>query len=597
LLALCALTAPAADTPKTASKPVEAKPVAAKPGQASSDIILRAMKDELARARTLSIASLDQPYYVEYSLEDVQSFSVSATLGGLFTTSQNRFRVPRVRVRVGDYGFDNANYVYSDYYSGTRYDSDRLPLDDNYDALRRSFWLATDRAYKTAVEAIGRKRAALKNVTQNEALPDLWKAAPIVKITAGEKPLQASEQWTARVKQLSRMFSKYPEVLSSGISFDASNSIYYMHNSEGTTLRHPESMFYVQVRASGQAGDGTAIRDFALIPRRDVNRFPADAELEKIVRDVAETVKALSSAKVGESYSGPVLVEGLAAPQMVAEVLGPHFTMSRRPVGEPGRSLPFMPSEFQGRIGSRVLPEFIDIVDDATQESWNGTPLFGAYSIDEEGVVPQPLTLVEKGRLKSFVLSRQPVKGFEASNGHARLPGPYGTRTPTISNLFVRSSESVPAAELKQRLLKMIQDRGKPYGIIVRKVDFPSSAPSDELRRMIMSAAQSGSSRPVSNPVLVYKVFPDGREELVRGLRFRGVNARSFRDVAAVSDSSAVFHYMNNLNPLGAMGGGYVAPASVIAPSMLFEDLELDRPQDDLPKPPLVPPPSLSASR
>jgi hypothetical protein len=244
-----------------------------------------------------------------------------------------------------------------------------------------------------------------------------------------------------------------------------------------------------------------------------------------------------------------------------------------------------------------VLPEFIDIVDDATQESWNGAPLFGAYTIDEEGVVPQPLTLVEKGRLKSFVLSRQPVKGFEASNGHARLPGPYGTRTPTISNLFVRSSESVPAAELKQRLLKMIQDRGKSYGIIVRKVDFPSSAPSDELRRMIMSAAQSGSSRPVSNPVLVYKVFPDGREELVRGLRFRGVNARSFRDVAAVSDSSAVFHYMNNLNPLGAMGSGYVAPASVIAPSMLFEDLELERPQDDLPKPPLVPAPSLSASR
>src|SRR5262245_7942488 len=133
---LSTLTVVAADTPKPAAAvktpPAPVKTVGAKPGQASSELILNAMKDELARARTLTIASLDAPYYVEYALEDVQTFSVSATLGGLFSTGQNRFRVPRVRLRVGDYKFDNANYIYSDYYSGTRYDSDQLPLDDDY---------------------------------------------------------------------------------------------------------------------------------------------------------------------------------------------------------------------------------------------------------------------------------------------------------------------------------------------------------------------------------------------------------------------------------------------------------------------------------
>jgi hypothetical protein len=600
---VCGLAAIAADAPKPGAAAVKApvapvKPVGPKPGAASSsEVVLNAMKDELARARTLTIASLDAPYFVEYSLEDVQSFSVSATLGGLFSTAQNRFRVPQVRVRVGDYKFDNANYVYSDYYSGTRYDSDRLPLDNDYGVLRRSFWLATDRAFKTAVEAIGRKRAALRNVTQTNVLPDLWKAESAVRISPGEKPLENTDKWTTRVKQLSRVFLNYPEVLASGVSFDGSNSVYYMHNSEGTTVRHPESMFYVQVRASGQAADGSAVRDSVIVPRRDATKLPADAELEKLARDVAANVKGLAAAPPGETYSGPVLVEGVAAAQMVAEVLAPAFTLLRRPVSEPGRPAPFLPSEFEGRIGSRVLPDFVDVVDDAHQTSWNGTPLFGAYEIDEEGVVPQTLTLVEKGRLKGFVLSRQPVKGYEASNGHARLPGPYGSRLATISNLFLKASESLSAAELRQRFLKMVQDRGKEYGIIVRKTDFPSSAPPDELRRLMMAAAQSGSARPVSPPVLVYKVFPDGREELVRGLRFRGVNTKSFRDVAAVSDTAVAFHWMNNMAPFGAMGSGYVAPSSVIAPSMLFEDLELERPQDDLPKPPVVPPPPLSASR
>jgi hypothetical protein len=499
-------------------------------------------------------------------------------------------------VRVGDYSFDNSNYVLSDYYSGVRYDSDQLPLDNDYTALRRSFWLATDRVYKTAVEAIGRKRAALKNVTQTEALPDFWKAPAIVKVTPGNEEIGGSEKWNARVRQLSRVFEKYPEVLTSGVSFSGSSSIYYMHNSEGTTIRKPESMFYVQVQASGQASDGTSVRDSVLIPRLSTDAFPTDTEFEKSVRAAAENVKALSTAPVGETYAGPVLVEGLAAPQMIAEVLVPHFSVGRRPVAEPGRPLPFAASEFEGRIGSRVLPEFIDIVDDAKQTKWNGTPLFGTYDIDEEGVVPQTLSLVEKGKLKSYVLSRQPVKGFESSNGHARLPGPFGARMAAISNLFVKSSETVPSAELKQRLIKMVQDRSKPYGIIVRKMDFPSSASRAELRRQ-MASGQSGGSRPVSAPVLVYKVFPDGREELVRGLRFRGLSSRSFKDIAAVSENSTALHWMNNLAPFGAMGSGYVAPSSVVAPDMLFEDLELDRLQDDLPTPPLVPPPSLSASR
>jgi hypothetical protein len=216
---------------------------------------------------------------------------------------------------------------------------------------------------------------------------------------------------------------------------------------------------------------------------------------------------------------------------------------------------------------------------------------------DEEGVVPKPLTIVERGRLQNFTLTRQPVKGFTASNGRARLPGGAGARTATFTNLFVIANESVKEEELKAKLVEMCKQRNKPYGMIVRKMDFPSSASIDEARR-ISSGAQSSGGRPVSIPLLVYKVFPDGREELVRGLRLRGFSVRTLKDIVAVSSDVHMFHLINNMAPFALMGAGsYVTGQSIMAPSVLFEDVEFEHPQEDQPKLPVVPAPELSASR
>jgi hypothetical protein len=164
--------------------------------------------------------------------------------------------------------------------------------------------------------------------------------------------------------------------------------------------------------------------------------------------------------------------------------------------------------------------------------------------------------------------------------------------------MFVRASQTVTPAALRQNLMEMVQKRGLPYGIVIRKLDYPSSATTGELRRIATAAQSTGSNRPVSSPILVYRVYPDGREELVRGVRFRGLNVRSFRDIIAASDENFVFDYLEN-NALFSMmsAGGYVAPTAVVAPAVLFEDLELDPVQDELPRPPVVPPPLISESR
>jgi len=245
----------------------------------------------------------------------------------------------------------------------------------------------------------------------------------------------------------------------------------------------------------------------------------------------------------------------------------------------------------EGRLGVRILPEWMDVVDDPTQREWRGRPLFGHYRADLEGVAPAPVVLVEKGVLKNVLLTRQPVRGFSGSNGHARLPGAFGARMATIGNLFVRAAQSVPASELRARLIELCRQRNKPYGVLIRKMDFPSSASFEELRRML---ASSGGARPISSPVLAYRVYADGREELVRGLRFRNLNTRSFRDILAASAETHVFDYLDSGAPLGITARvGYLAECSVIAPAILVDDLELERPQDELTRLPLVPPPPL----
>jgi hypothetical protein len=200
---------------------------------------------------------------------------------------------------------------------------------------------------------------------------------------------------------------------------------------------------------------------------------------------------------------------------------------------------------------------------------------------------------VEKGALKNFLWTRLPSKGWTASNGHARLGGGYGWRSAAISNLFVNASETQPLAELKGKLIQMCKDRSKPYGFVVRRLDYPFAGGGPELQSLLAGARTGGSGRPVSPPTLIYRVYPDGREELVRGLRFRGVSIRSLRDILAASAETAQFDFINNGAPLALLGGGGIlAPATVIAPGLLFDEMELERPQEQLQKPAIVPPPN-----
>ncbi len=562
---------------------------------ADDDVILKAMRDEMERSKQLRVVGgQDVPYFFSYDLTDAEDLTISATLGSALNVSREHLRVPGIEVRVGGYDFDNTGHIASGRSSGARYDSG-WPLDDNYNALRECFWLATDYGYKTAVESMGRKRASMNNAAkQADPLPDFSKADPIVSLPKVSHRKIDDDAWTKRIASLSSAFNGYPEILSSAVEFQIIDGVTDLVNSEGTQIRYHDTVNWLMAKAEGQAPDGMLLRDAVSIQSIDLDKLPSEADMRKSLTEVADHVRALVKAPTGEGYAGPTLFEPQAAAQLLAQLVGDNLHIPRKPLSDPGRNINFNPGEFDSRIGARVLPEWLDVTDNPLETTWMGKPLIGSYAFDLEGVAPKSASVIDKGILKGFLTTRQPIKGFPSSNGHARLSGNYGANTAAISNLFIKANQTTPMADLKKRLIQMSMERGKPYGMLVRKLDYPFSAGASELQGLAQASAQSGgSARPVSPPLLVYRVYPDGREELVRGLRFRGVSTRSLRDILAASGESGLFDFINNGAPLAIMGaGGYIAASSVVSPGLLFDEIEFELPQDQLPKSAVVPPPS-----
>ena len=477
-----------------------------------TDAVYGAMKAELARSLTLSLKQLDKPYFISYSIDDGKSWTASASLGALTSANSGKYRRPSVQVRVGDYKFDNTSGGGRGR-GGASYDLSGFPLDDDPAVIRQYLWLETDSAYKGAVQSIAQKRAAQGSVNVSDQLPDFATTEPFKLIQ--DRPLISFDDktWNERTKRVSAVFSQYPNVKDSVVGYSAVDGIHRYINNEGTEIREVQSEGYVTIRAAVQAPDGMMLRDFATFYRPDATKLPAEDELTKAAREVADQLTKLAAAPMGDAYSGPVLFEGIASAQLMAEVLGRNLHMTR-PVtggrggggrggrgGAPGRGGGTGQTELEGRRGVRIMPDMFNVVDDPT------LPMFGHTDVDNEGVPSKPVSLVEKGVLKDFLRTRLPMQGFPESNGRALLGN-----SPAPTNLIITTTEKNPVDDLRKNMIDLCKQRNLPYGVIIRKLDFPSTG---------------GGGGQVAAPLYIYRVYVDGHEEMIRGVRLRSVNARS----------------------------------------------------------------------
>lgn len=559
-----------------------------------NDVQLRAMLDELARTKTLQLNSLDKPYFIQYSVSDSEELFISASLGGLLTSSYGRARSPHIDVRVGSAQFDNTNSVFS---GSSRFGS--LPIDDDYAAFRTEFWIASDAVYKSATDQITRKRNAAREMAEVDQTPDLAPATPLVDLEPESHLTVDQHKWEEILRRASAKFTGAPSVTQSNVRFRTIASSFRVVNSEGTVFRIPQDLSDVTVYAEALAPDGNKVWDYRSIVGLTPAHLPDSDSIEKMVANTAADLENLVKAPISEDYSGPVLFEQEAAAQMLAATLEDAIRLQRKPVAPPNsNSGQILESVWATKMGSKVLPEWLSVIDDPLKETFRGSELAGFYKVDDEGVPAQRVVLVDKGVMKGFLASREPIKTITVSNGHGRLPGLWGTELAVSSNLFIEASEKTPEQEMKAKLIEKAKAAGLKFGLLIRRLDFPSAAGGEELQSMGRQLQKGGVSRTLNSPLFAYRVYLDGHEELVRGLRFKDFSAKDLRDIDIASDKPYVLNYINNGSGFNRADSGQSATtSSVIAPSLLLDSVDLARAENEPGKLPLVPAPALMAQQ
>ncbi len=560
------------------------------------DVLLRAMQDELSRSTaTLQLEELERPYFIEYAVVDTESTVLEATFGASVRDDRSHQRSLRVDVRVGSHELDNSEFVgMRSLFSMTSFPRS-LVREDDYGALRHDLWLATDAAYKEALEQLARKRAFLQNRVQEEPTPDFSVEEAVMQIEPPAESAFDEATWRETVRRLSGVFREYPAIDESSVTLRVERTDKYLVNSDGSMVRRPASLAALYARAATRAPDGMRLKHFVPFYERAAGDMPAEAEIEAAVRRMAGELTALAEAPVLDDYIGPVLVSGQASSELFGQVLGAQLPGHRPPLLEDQRMAAMMAmtqaSDLANRLNRRVLPRAFDVVDDPTREAFEGESLMGGYAVDDQGVQARPVSLIEGGVLRTLLMSRRPRAGIPQSNGHGRA-GAFGPATAQPGNLFVSAEGGLSEEELKDELIGMARDVGLDYGLLVTVLDDPGITGTDPIGpSSILLMMQSGPSQSrLTSPILAYKVHvEDGREELVRGLGFRDVSVRSLRDIVASGEDQ----YVNNrfLEPSGGLSGpftivipsgfggpgGLGIPAAVVAPSVLFEELELAR--------------------
>src|SRR5271165_1629621 len=578
-----------------------------------NDHTIQSMRDEMARAKArleLKLPQSDQPvrpYYIEYRLLDMDIREVVGQFGALLSTNHNRSRVMNVSARIGDYKLDSSNFLSDDGFRGFIGPSGGVGIDRDYDSLRQDLWIATDQAFKEAAETYSRKQAYLSSLARASDIDDFARVQTVQHIEPLVNADWGGRNWEQEVRDTSAALRAFPQTYDSRVTYYLVYLTEYLLTSEGTEVRTNRSFAAIEAGMNSLAPDGMQVNHFyaTYAPR------PADLPSVDVVRKnltVAGTeLMAMRAAPPAPDYTGPVLFESRAAAALIAQVLSPSLSGARAP-------LAFQPvvdqlmsslggrSDWSGKMETRVLPASVSLVDDPSLKEYQGAPVIGSYTIDEEGVPAQKVTIVQDGKLKNLLMSRRPGPDSDKSNGHGRsafLTDPK----PVMSTLIFSSTETVSSEDLRKKFLDSCKAEKLDFCIVVRQMDNPSLSLMHQDDFSELLASFGGNAATDRLPLVVYKIYPsDGHEELVRGARITGFSPRMLRNIAEIGSDPFVYNYMQSQvagvsgTALGAFGTAQNGlPATVVAPSLLFEEIEVRGARGEPKRMPILPEPPMTA--
>jgi TldD protein len=530
--------------------------------------LIPAMKAELDRSMK-ALGTQDPPaYFIGYALTDSQRATVSGSNGAVLQSDTNRNRWLEISVRTGSYELDNTHKV-DGREAPNGGPGTNAPLDDDPEVLRRAIWLETDKQYRAAAEALIKIKAGkeVKVQTEEGRAPDFSKEKPQVFTGPWVSFTLDRQPWEQKVRDYTAYFRTSPAIINSIVTFTALAQNTIQLNSEGTQLQFGQIRYRLEIFIQGKAADGMDIDRYYNFDWVNGSDAPDNKAVYAAEDQLRKEMEGLVVSPLNDPTVGPALLTGRAAAVFFHEVFGHRAEGHRQKDVNEGQT-------FAKKVGEPILPDFLSVVDDATMKKLGKQDLLGYYQYDDEGVAGQRVVLVDHGILKSFEMSRSPLKDFPESNGHGRrqLGADPVSRQ---GNLIVESSKTLTNAQLRAKLIELIKQQNKPYGLLI-----------DDIAGGFTFTGRGQPQAFQVEPLVVYKVFPDGRpDELVRGVDIVGTPLAALTKIVATGDTPEVF------NGYCGAESGYV-PVSAAAPAILTSELEVQKKQAATDRPPILPPPA-----
>jgi len=533
--------------------------------------VRQALEQEMKRVFGLLQQKGDPaPYFISYSVRENESIEIEASLGALRSSQKDHSRLLDIDVRVGDYNLDNTHQLRGQRGANTSSPFSYpvlMPIDNDVDALRSVIWLETDRKYKAAVERFIQVKANRTiKVDEEDTSADMSRQKSETATLALASVDMNVANWEKKLKAFSAAFNKYPEVYEGTLSISANANNDYVVNSEGTSIQHGRASWRLSIYARTKADDGMDLYRFEAFDSHTMDRLPSDEKIRQTIETMVTDLKALRAAPVIDPFTGPAILSGRASGVFFHEIFGHRIEGHRQKSETEGQT-------FTKKVNQPILPDFISVVDDPTTERINEVDLNGYYKFDDDGVAAQKVTVVDKGILKNFLMSRSPISGFETSNGHGRKAPGYRT-VGRQGNLIVQATNTVSDAKLRAMLIDEAKKQGKTFGLLFKDISGGFTL--------------TGRSSPQSfqvTPIMVYRIYVDGRpDELVRGVDLIGTPLTSFSKIVAAGDTPEIF------NGFCGAESGYV-PVAAVSPSILTTQIEVQKKIKSSERPPILPPP------
>ena len=550
--------------PKSRAAALALATLAASTGIAAASPVMEALKTELARSMEILGEQPVPPYFLSYEVTEQDTASAFAAYGALTNSGRGRIRYLDIDLRVGDYELDNTRPIRG---SRNRRTTVLIPLDDDVDAIRSIVWNATDRRYKQAIEQLTKVQTDIQvKVEAEDTSADFSRQEPETAQVDGQVLDAPLTDWERRVERYSAPFADRDRIYGASASLSGTAETRWFVNSEGSEVETVEVHYGLFVSAQTKADDGMTLPRYESFFAFTPDGLPDDDKVMTAVERVIADLEVLRDAPVVEPYTGPAILSGRATGVFFHEILGHRVEGHRQKRAEDGQT-------FKKKVNERILPPGFTVAFDPTLRQAAGQDLVGAYRYDNQGVPARLVAVVDNGILANFLMSRTPIESFPESNGHGRKQVGY-MPVSRQSNLIVEVSDAVSHEALKERLVAMIREAERPFGLLI-----------DDIQGGVTTTGRYMPNAFNVQPTLVYRIYPDGREELVRGVDLIGTPLTTLSRVVAADDRVAVFNGF-----CGAESGS--VPVSAVAPGILISQVEVQKKRKSQERPPILPRPS-----